>query len=79
MTSTDIAGLRNALHDARDLSRRIAGKRPAVSLDYDGTLTPIVERPDDAVMFPRMRAVVRDPACCPVCVVSLDRLARSAE
>jgi trehalose 6-phosphate phosphatase len=45
--------------------------RPAVFLDYDGTLTPIVDRPQDAVISPRMRNVVSSLATrCPVCVVS---------
>jgi len=38
---------------------RRTGRRPAVFLDYDGTLTPIVARPDLAVMDDDMRATVR--------------------
>ena len=49
----------------------MANKRLAVFLDYDGTLTPIVDRPDDALISPSMRAVVRELAGrCTVCVVS---------
>lgn len=71
MTSTDIASLGNALHEARALSTRMADKRLAVFLDYDGTLTPIVDRPDDALISPSMRAVVRELAGrCTLCVVS---------
>ena len=48
-----------------------AGPRPAVFLDYDGVLTPIVDRPSDAVMSDAMRETVRALAArCPVCVVS---------
>jgi len=37
-----------------------AGKRRlAIFLDYDGTLTPIVERPEDAVLAEETRAVLR--------------------
>jgi trehalose 6-phosphate phosphatase len=36
-----------------------AGRRLALFLDYDGTLTPIVERPEDAVLAPETRAVLR--------------------
>lgn len=36
----------------------LAGKRPAVFLDYDGTLTPIVRDPDAATLAPAMRRVV---------------------
>ena len=53
------------------LARELAGKRPAVFLDYDGTLTPIVERPQDAIISQSMRDAVRGLAArCPVCVVS---------
>lgn len=59
------------LPDARDLDLVPAGRRPAVFLDYDGVLTPIVPRPEDAVMTDRMRGIVRALAGrCPVCVVS---------
>ncbi|GLC45064.1 hypothetical protein PLESTB_001464700 [Pleodorina starrii] len=37
----------------------VEGKRLAVFLDYDGTLTPIVSNPDDAKMSDEMRDVVR--------------------
>lgn len=35
------------------------GRRLALFLDYDGTLTPIVERPEDAVLAEETRAVLR--------------------
>jgi trehalose-phosphatase len=64
-----IRGLPNALED--HLAARLSGKRVAVFLDYDGTLTPIVARPEDAVISPGMREVVRRLAGrCTVCVVS---------
>jgi trehalose 6-phosphate phosphatase len=63
--------LPNALRDGGWLARRLDGRRPAVFLDYDGVLTPIVDRPEDAVMSEDMRSVVRALARrCPVCVVS---------
>ena len=47
------------------------GRKPAVFLDYDGTLTPIVERPEDAHLPPDMReALERVSAACTVAVVS---------
>jgi trehalose 6-phosphate phosphatase len=68
---SEIDGLPHALRDERSLAARTAGKRPAVFLDYDGTLTPIVDRPEDAIISDRMREVVRDLARrCTVCVVS---------
>lgn len=36
-----------------------AGGRPAVFLDYDGTLTPIVARPELAILDPAVRGIVR--------------------
>jgi trehalose 6-phosphate phosphatase len=57
--------------DGDELTRRMAGRRPAIFLDYDGTLTPIVDRPEDALISAGMRAAVRALAArCTVCVVS---------
>jgi trehalose 6-phosphate phosphatase len=68
---SDLRGLPHALGDAEMLAERIAGRQLAVFLDYDGTLTPIVDRPEDAVISERMREVVRGLAGrCTVCVVS---------
>lgn len=47
-----------ALDDFTILRDRLDGRRPAVFLDYDGTLTPIVDRPDMAVLSDEGRAVV---------------------
>jgi trehalose 6-phosphate phosphatase len=64
-----IEHLPSALGD--ELAARLAASRPAVFLDYDGTLTPIVGRPQDATISPQMRDVVSGLASrCPVCVVS---------
>jgi trehalose 6-phosphate phosphatase len=69
--TSHIGDLPNALRQRAELDRRLAGARPAVFLDYDGTLTPIVERPEDAVISDGMRDVVRRLAeRCTVCVVS---------
>lgn len=61
----------SALDSLADLARRIGNKRFAVFLDYDGTLTPIVARPELAVLSDAMRATVGDLAArCPVAVIS---------
>ena len=66
-----IGDLPHALEDGDELIRRLEAKRPAVFLDYDGTLTPIVDRPQDALISESMRDAVRELAArCPVCVVS---------
>jgi len=68
---SSIGGLPHALRDGDDLARRLGGGAPAVFLDYDGTLTPIVDRPEDARISQSMREVVRNLARrCTVCVVS---------
>lgn len=55
-----------------DLLRdRIDGRRPAIFLDYDGTLTPIVARPELATLDPKHRDIVRGLARrLPVAVIS---------
>jgi trehalose 6-phosphate phosphatase len=69
--TSPIGDLPNALRQRTQLDRRLGGVRPPVFLDYDGTLTPIVERPEDAVTSDGMRDVVRRLAGrCTVCVVS---------
>jgi trehalose 6-phosphate phosphatase len=63
--------LPHALREHDEFVRRLGGRQPAVFLDYDGVLTPIVDRPEDARMSPDMRRVVSELAeRCPVCVVS---------
>jgi trehalose 6-phosphate phosphatase len=70
-TSAHIERLPHALRDGERLGERLAGRAPAVFFDYDGTLTPIVDRPEDAVISESMRETVRGLAArCPVCVVS---------
>ncbi|MGH3089584.1 MAG: trehalose-phosphatase [Rubrobacteraceae bacterium] len=67
----NITDLPHALENREELDERLSGKRPAVFLDYDGTLTPIVDRPEDAVISQSMRDAVSSLAGrCPVCVVS---------
>jgi len=47
------------------------GRALALFLDYDGTLTPIVERPEDAALAPETREVLRALAARhPVAIVS---------
>lgn len=52
--------LPSALTDFAMISRQAGGKRLAVFLDYDGTLTPIVDTPDQAIMAEEMRQAVRE-------------------
>jgi trehalose 6-phosphate phosphatase len=67
----NISDLPHALAHSDELTRLLDVRNPAVFLDYDGTLTPIVDRPEDAVISHGMRRTVRELAGrCPVCVVS---------
>src|SRR5262245_19871653 len=54
-----IGDLRNALDETEALAGRLAGRSPVVFLDYDGTLTPIRDRPDEAVISSGMRKAVQ--------------------
>lgn len=60
--------LPSALNKASEL---LQGKIPAVFLDYDGCLTPIVKDPDKAILSESMRSTLQElAAACPVAVVS---------
>lgn len=66
-----IAELPDAVDRDEEIRGRLEGHEPAVFLDYDGTLTPIVEDPDDATLSPEARAaIVRLAERCTVAVVS---------
>ena len=66
-----IEDLPHALESFAEMEERLSGRRAAVFLDYDGTLTPIVSRPEDALLAGEMRdAVLGLAAQCTVAVVS---------
>ncbi|KAK9270622.1 hypothetical protein L1049_026204 [Liquidambar formosana] len=52
----------SALHMFEQIINASKGKQIVMFLDYDGTLSPIVEDPDQAFMSNEMRAAVRDVA-----------------
>jgi trehalose 6-phosphate phosphatase len=54
-----IEQLPSALENLSEINARMKNKRPAFFLDYDGTLTPIVRRPELAVLSEEMRQTVR--------------------
>jgi trehalose 6-phosphate phosphatase len=61
----------SALKQLEDIFRQAQGKQLAVFLDYDGTLTPIVDHPEDAVLDGAMRQALRKLAKhCTVAVIS---------
>jgi trehalose-phosphatase len=52
----------SALEHLGRITDRLANRQLALFLDYDGTLTPIVRRPEDAVLSDEMRALLQDLA-----------------
>jgi len=60
-----------AMDSLDDLRSRIGKRRLALFLDYDGTLTPIVDRPERAVLSVEARAALRRIAgLVPTAIVS---------
>ncbi len=69
--SRQISDLQHALSTQEALARRLDDKQVVVFMDYDGTLTPIRNRPEEAVISDSMREAVRRLAArVPVGVVS---------
>lgn len=63
--------LPSALERFEEIGRLLGDRTPAVFLDYDGTLTPIVRDPAEATLPEDTREAVRRlRALCPVAVVS---------
>ena len=63
--------LPSALNLIDEIIAGAGGKRPAVFLDYDGTLTPIVSHPEDAWLSDSMRQTLRSLAArVPVAILS---------
>lgn len=66
-----IRDLPSAVDRAGEIAGRLAGVTPAVFLDYDGTLTPIVEHARDATLPEATRqAIAALAAVVPVAIVS---------
>ncbi len=65
------AELPSAVACLQEIIDRLNQQRPAIFLDYDGVLTPIVRHPQDALISAEMRRTVQKLAgVCPVAVVS---------
>ena len=53
----------------RGIIEPFAWSRTLLAFDFDGTLAPIVDRPADAFMQPRTRALLKKAATLYPCVV----------
>ncbi|XP_021748386.1 probable trehalose-phosphate phosphatase C isoform X1 [Chenopodium quinoa] len=61
----------SALDKFQKMMHGAENKKIVVFLDYDGTLSPIVNDPDVAFMTDKMRAVVHEVGCCfPTSIIS---------
>jgi trehalose 6-phosphate phosphatase len=60
-----------ALEHIKEIGDRISGRKVVVFIDYDGTLTPITQKPEDARISEEMRQAVLDLAQkCTVGIIS---------
>jgi trehalose 6-phosphate phosphatase len=55
-----LAELPSALTQLEQALAPMRGRQPVVFLDFDGTLSPIVQRPEDAQLLPGMREILQD-------------------
>ncbi len=53
--NSTLSELPSALEHRQEIEDRLAGQEAVVFIDYDGTLTPIVERPEDAKLPDKTR------------------------
>lgn len=61
----------SALHTFEQMMKMAEGKQIVVFLDYDGTLSPIVNDPEKAFMTDEMRSAVHEAAeCFPTAIVT---------
>lgn len=71
LRETGAGRMPSALDSREAILAEARGRRFALFLDYDGTLTPIVDTPDRALLSPKVRRLItRLAKICPVAVVS---------
>ena len=71
MAPRPIHDLPLALDAINEIIARKSGRKLAVFLDYDGTLTPIVARPELAILSDEVRTTIQTLAeCCVVVIIS---------
>jgi trehalose-phosphatase len=63
--------LPSAMSNSETIFKQFANKKPALFFDYDGTLSPIVSKPEDAILSEKMRETIIEVAKnYPVAIVS---------
>ena len=62
MRSVQSRDLPSALEKKDEIIRKLQQGKPAIFLDYDGTLTPIVNDPSDALLPERTKKLIRELA-----------------
>ena len=69
--ATRIGSLPSALHAVHEIAAEAQKRKLLISLDYDGTLTPIVDRPEMAVLSDNMRKTLKEVSSeFPVIIIS---------
>ncbi len=62
MSSNQSGSLPSALEHQNQIIERLLEKRPIICLDYDGTLTPIVDDPSQALLSTKMKLLLQQLA-----------------
>ncbi len=71
VTTMPMGNIPSAMKILKHLEEELLESDPFIALDYDGTLTPIVERPELAVLSPEMRSTLKKLAeRFPVAIIS---------
>lgn len=66
-----ISQLPNALDRLKEIKTMMNGRKPALFLDYDGTLSPIVDNPQNAILPEETKAILKElSAFVPVIILS---------
>lgn len=70
-TKLAISKLSDALERHDEILNSMGAKHPAIFLDYDGTLTPIVENPENATLSNEMHQIIESLSeLCTVAIIS---------
>ncbi len=71
MKKTNVEELPNALEETAKIINTLGNKKPALFLDYDGTMTPIVPNPEDANLSEENQKLISQLAdLIPVIIIS---------